>query len=161
MDCPVEFYSNCRNAAIKCKSCQAGKSKEKVLFYDPIDSSLPVHPVTDSSDRRKRQQVLRQAKAVEQSVKDDIARGTIASGSVRGDGDLHLLKGNLRVEVKDRGDRGSWNLTWKEYEKGRRQGIDVYAISTVCPDQKRRTIYMLEEHTFNEWLSAVKQTLED
>lgn len=154
-NCPTDYYNNCRNQLIKCKQCVAGTGN-KLLFYESIDEGLPPHPYAKDQQKQRRQ---KRAKAVEESVLKDIAKGTVRSGAANGDGDIHLLNDELRVEVKDRGTRKSWNLTWEEYEKGLKQGIDIFAISVDCPDGKTRTIYMLEDQLFNDWLACVKQHL--
>lgn len=151
-NCPEEYYFNCKNQLKKCKSCIAGHGSQQ-HHYDPIDSELTPHPHTKD---RKRQHTLKRAKETEKRIEKEIARGTIRSGALNGDGDLHLLKGLIRVEAKDRGPRASWNLTWKEFDKGRRQGVDVYAISIEGPDKRPRTLYMMEDHIFNEWLALIK-----
>lgn len=153
--CPAQYYQNCSNQLIRCKSCVAGTGSRS-LYYDPIEKDIGLDHHPHQKDSR-RQQILRRAKDTEKKIERDIARGTVRSGAANGDGDIHLLKGELRVEAKDRGARKSWNLTWEEYSKGQRQGIDIYAISVECPDGKRRTFYMMEDQLFNEWLANVKQ----
>jgi hypothetical protein len=151
-NCPTEYYHNCKNQLKQCKQCAAGSGPRsaKVLYeaMDPTD--LNVHPYTKDDAKAKR---LREAKQTERAVAREIVRGTIRSGAALGDGDHHLLKGSIRQEVKDRGPRKSWNLTWAEYDKGKRQGISVYAISVVCPDGKQRTMYMMEADLFTQLLA--------
>ena len=156
-NCPPAYYYNCLNQMSKCKSCTAGTGNAK-LWYEPEDTTLLNHPATKDV---KRQAIQRRAKQVEQSIQRDIARGTVRSGAANGDGDIHLLKGELRVEAKDRGQRKSWNLTWDEFTKGIKQDIDIFAISVECPDGKRRTIYMMEDYLFNDWLALVKESITD
>lgn len=153
--CPPNFYNNCDNQLSKCGACTAGHGSHK-LYYEPIKDTedLQNHPLVKDANR---QQILRRAKSVEQSIQRDIAKGTVRSGAANGDGDIHLLKDELRVEAKDRGARKSWNLTWAEFTKGLKQGIDIYAISVECPDGRRRTLYMMEEQLFTEWLALIKE----
>lgn len=152
----MEYYANCANKLKKCKACKAGAGFQR-LFYEPVEPGLDNHPYQVDE---KRQKVQRRAKHVEESIVRDIAKGTIRSGAVNGDGDIHLLNDQLRIEAKDRGERKSWNLTWAEFTKGLKQGIDIYAISVDCPDGQRRTMYMMENQLFTDWLALVKQQLD-
>lgn len=152
-NCPEEYYHNCQNQQKKCKACVAGNGKID-LFYKPINPELNLHPY--KKDEFK-QRTYKRATENEKRIEREIAKGTIRSGAMNNDGDLSLLQGELRVEVKDRGKRSSWNLTWSEFDKGRKQGIDIYAINVLCSDGKPRTIYMMEDHLFNEWLALIKQ----
>jgi hypothetical protein len=153
--CSQEYYENCKNQLIKCKSCLAGTGSRS-LYYEPLekDIGLDQHPYSKDN---KRQKIQRRARHTEKSIERDIAKGTVRSGAANGDGDIHLLKGELRVEVKDRGERKSWNLTWDEYSKGLKQGIDIYAINVECPDNKKRRMYIMEEQLFMEWLALARQ----
>jgi len=149
--CPDEFYNNCLNALKKCRICIASTGSGK-LYYEPVED-IGEHPYHKDSDK---QRVLRKAKETEKRVEKEIARGTLRSGATLGDGDLKILD-SLRVEVKDRGSRSTWNLTWTEYIKGRKQSIDVFAINVECPDKQRRTIYMIEESLFSELIAHLKE----
>ena len=150
-NCPPDFYNNCKNANSACRQCAAGLGPPGgKVYYKPVDLDQPKHPYAPSYEKAK---VVRRAQQVEKDIAKEIVKGTLRSGAALGDGD-HLLKGELRQEVKDRGARSSWNLTWTEYDKGRRQGIEVYAISVVCPDGKRRTMYMMEPDLFTAFLAA-------
>lgn len=153
--CPDNYYDNCKNAITHCDHCLAGGNKNGKLQYQPIDISLPDHPYTKDSAKQKR---LREAKQVEKAIIDSVARATVRSGAANGDGDCHLLNGNLRVEIKDRGSKSSWNVTFAEYEKGKRQGIDIYSISVVCPDKVRRTMYVMEEDLYHELIGQLRET---
>lgn len=157
-NCPIEFYSNCSNALILCNKCIAMRSSAKKLHYNPIsiEGNLGKHP-EEGKSKTKARKIQKRAVKTEQDLKNNIAEGTLKSGAVLGDGDLSLLNGDLKVEVKDRGNSASWNLTHKEYMKGKKQGIDAYAISAVGPDNTRRTIYMLEEGIFYNLLALLKQ----
>jgi hypothetical protein len=155
-DCPTDYYNNCANQLIKCKQCVAGYGL-KSLYYEPLDEGLGKHPYGKSQEKQRRQ---KRAKDIEDSILKDIARGTVRSGAANGDGDIHLLKDNLRVEVKDRGSKKAWNLTWSEYIKGKQQAIDIFAISIDCPDGKTRTIYMLDDNLFNDWLASIKNIVQ-
>lgn len=161
MDCPEEYYNNCQNALYKCKNCRAGEYKKGKLWYVPLETKpeLKKHPAEKSSFKQKRTQ---EAKYVEKRVKENIAKGTLRSGAARADGDIHLLNNSrkLRLEVKDRGRRNSWNLTYSEFLEGKRDRIDIYAISAECPDQRRRTFYMMEEEFFTDLLALLQQSLD-
>jgi hypothetical protein len=155
-NCPAEYYQNCKNQLSSCKICAAGYGPGSgKVFYQAIseDEALLKHPYEKDQGKSKR---LKQAQGVERAVQREIIHGTIRSGAALGDGDHHLLKGTIRQEVKDRGSRKSWNLTWQEYEKGQRQGISVYAISIDCPDGRRRTMYMMESDLFTQFLALQK-----
>jgi hypothetical protein len=54
--------------------------------------------------------------------------------------------------------RKSWNLTLQEYEKGQRQGIDVYGITITHPETgKPLTMFMIEERMAGLLLALVKK----
>lgn len=153
-NCPSEFYFNCSNRINRCKVCCAGNGPTQgQLFYAPIDHALLKHPYEKDQKKVIR---LRQAKQVEKDVAREIVRGTIRSGAALGDGDHHLLNGTIRLEVKDRGERKSWNLTWEEFQKGQKQGISTYAVSVKCPDGKTRTMYMMDHDLFTQFLALLK-----
>jgi hypothetical protein len=132
--------------------------RAKTLHYDPINEEqhLATHPCEDRVRTNRRLQ--RQAKQTEKTVERQIAKQTLRSGAALGDGDLCVLE-DLRVEVKRRGSRKSWNLTWEELTKGKKQGIDVYAIEIETPLGTRQTVYMLEEGTFTDILARLKISL--
>lgn len=156
--CPPKFYDNCSNQLAKCRVCTAGAGSKK-LYYEPIledQEELLKHPLEVDYEKK---QILRRAKHVEKTIERDIAKATRRSGAVNNDGDIHLLNDELRVEAKDRGERKSWNLTWNEYTKGVKQSIDIYAISVECPDGKRRTMYVMEESLFTDWLALARANL--
>lgn len=152
--CPDEYYDNCANAITHCNHCVASGNKNGKLHYKPIEDGLPNHPYSKNSSKQKR---LKEAKQVEKAIIDSVARATVRSGAANGDGDCHLLNGDLRVEIKDRGEKSSWNVTFAEYEKGKRQGIDIYSISVLCPDKVRRTMYMIEEELYHELISQLSR----
>lgn len=141
-----------------CKRCSAVKPGQRTLYYEPLrkDNHLAVHPCIERKAQKRITQ--RAAKATERRIEKSIAKGTLRSGAANGDGDLELLS-NLRVEVKRRGHRKSWNLTWAEYEKGKRQGIDVYAIESITPHGQDKTIYMMEEELFTLLLNLLRKEL--
>lgn len=155
-NCPDSYYNNCSGAGILCKRCPAGSGAPKAkLLYSPLDppiaENLEQHPYSQS---QKRIVIQRRARATERKVEREIITGTLRSGAALGDGD-HLILGEIRQEVKDRGPRNSWNLTWKEYTKGRRQGVQVYAISIepLAAGEPRRTMYMMEAELFTHLLA--------
>jgi hypothetical protein len=156
-NCPDPFYNNCENALKLCHRCPAGSGpRGNKLLYKPT-SKTPVteeHPFSKDEAKSKR---VKDARRVEQRIARELVKGTLRSGAALGDGDHHLLGGDLRQEVKDRGARSTWNLTWQEYSKGIQQGIGVYAISIVCPDGQRRTLYMLDEQNFTSLLAIAKE----
>jgi hypothetical protein len=158
-NCPTEFYANCSNANVKCFSCCAGRGTPKSkLHYEPISNceSLAVHPY--SVDKAK-QQRLKQAKAVERKVINSLAKGTLRSGAAAGDGDALVLS-QLGCEIKDRGERSSFNLTLTEYNKGIKQGVDIFAISIIRPDTKQsERVYLLTEGLMTQLLAIAKTTL--
>lgn len=152
-NCPTTYYRNCSNALKKCKVCRAGFGRlSGELFYLPKlqDKDLLDHPSTKPLKGTK-QSIYRRSRQTEKNIEQSIAKATLRSGALNHDGDLLFLE-SLRVEVKDRGIRSSWNLTWKEFSKGKDQHIDIYAINIECPDGKKRVMYMLEEDLLSELL---------
>jgi hypothetical protein len=140
---------------LACKQCKVVNSKAKSLLYDPIsiNGSLETHPYEARASRQRR--VNKEAAHTERQLERRIAKSTLRSGAAFGDGDLHILQ-DMRVEVKRRGARKSWNLTWDEFCKGRRQRIDAFAIDIETPVGQRETIYMMDEPTFTHLLSLLK-----
>jgi hypothetical protein len=152
-NCPLEYYNNCANAGVKCRWCSAGNGPTSgQLFYIAVQPNPTEHPCKPSEAKKK---ILKRAKATEKNVEREIIRGTLRSGAALGDGD-HLLLGEIRQEVKDRGPRSSWNLTWPEYTKGCRQGIQAYAISILPPEGPRKTMYIMEENVFTALLAGIQ-----
>lgn len=160
-NCPDEFYNQCANAQKKCKVCAAGTaSNSSKVFYQSLTGDNSSHPYKPDQQKQKR---LRQAKQVEQKQLQTIAKATLRSGAALGNGDGELLSGSLRLETKDRGVRRSWNLTLPEYEKGQRQGIDIYGITITHPvTGKNITMYMIEERLAGYLLALIqKEQTED
>lgn len=77
---------------------------------------------------------------------------TQQSGAYRGDGDAKLdINGRTtQIEYKDRGQRKSFNLTLKEYQKGKRQGVEVFGIRIQDEDGNYKTVYILDDKLFKE-----------
>jgi hypothetical protein len=147
-NCPPEFYSNCANAQLKCRDCVAGFGK-KALYYEPYLNLDRVHPSSDwQQDKQKKRKILKQSQDTESRIAKAIARKTLASGAANHDGDL-VAADDIRIEVKRRGARKSWNVTVQEYDKGLKQGIDVFAIEIERDDTGvRETLYCCTEDFF-------------
>lgn len=159
-NCPIEFYSNCSEAMRSCRNCVAGTGS-KALYYKP-NEDIGEHPMANwRAERNKRSRIVKNAQATERRIAESIVKGTLRSGAVLGDGD-HLLLGTIRQEVKRRGTpRSSWNVTLEEYDKGIRQGIEVFAIEIERPDTHRReTLYCCTEELFTRLLAAAKAEVE-
>lgn len=163
-NCPLEYYNNCAVAGKDCRICSAGSGpKTNRCLYRPLvpaEHDCYYHPLQQPDnpivvEKEKRKKTLRRARATERAIEQEIIKGTLRSGAALGDGD-HLLLGAIRQEVKDRGSRSSWNLTWEEYTKGCRQGIQAYAISILPPSGPRKTMYMMEEHVFTALLASIQ-----
>lgn len=152
-NCPPRFYQNCTNAQVRCKQCIAGSGKQG-LYYEPY-AILEDHPASNwKQDKIARQKIQRQAKQTETKLAQTIARKTVGSGAVNHDGDL-LVAESIRVEVKRRGTRKSWNVTCQEYDKGLLQGIDVFAIEIERADTgDRQTLYCCTEDFFTSVVQA-------
>lgn len=140
-NCPNRFYVNCSEVQVGCKICAAGMGGPK-LKYKPIKSEdeegyLVNHPWCKDKSRVK---IQRRAKRTEEKQRENIAHATIRSGALLGDGDTHLLKGKLKLETKDRGLKSSWCLSLSEYNKGLRQGIDIYGITITPPNNSPKTL---------------------
>ena len=155
-NCPDEFYNQCANAQKKCRVCAAGTGGNSCkVFYQSLTGDNPNHPYKPDQQKQKR---LKQAKQVEQKQLQAIAKATLCSGAVLGNGDGELLSGNLRLETKDSGVRSSWNLTLPEYEKGQRQGIDIYGITITHPvTGKNHTMYIMEERLVGHLLALIQK----
>jgi hypothetical protein len=153
--CPDDYYTNCANAMVLCKQCNVVNKRASKNHYSPIENNqhLQEHPSIEKKSKQRR--VLKEAQHTERQLERRIAKGTIRSGAANGDGDLCLLE-TLRVEVKRRGARKSWNLTWDEFCKGKRQRIDAFAIDIETPTGQRETVYMMDEDTFTQILSQLQ-----
>ena len=124
-NCPDQYYKNCKNALAKCKTCRAGwGSKGSKLYYDPIEESLDVHPA-QTKDPQKSKRIKQARKWEKEEAQSMGAVPTQQSGALRHDGDAQIeINGQkTQIEYKDRGERKSFNLTLKEYKKGRQQGV--------------------------------------
>ena len=162
-NCPLEYYNNCAGAGKDCRVCSAGSGPKTKCLYQPLvppEHDCYYHPLQQPDnplviEKEKRKKILKRARATERTVEQEIIKGTLRSGAALGDGD-HLLLGSIRQEVKDRGARSSWNLSWSEYTKGCRQGIQVYAVSIQPPSGPRKTMYMMEEHVFTALLASIQ-----
>ena len=155
-NCTDEFYNQCANAQKKCRVCAAGTGGNSCkVFYQSLTGDNPNHPYKPDQQKQKR---LKQAKQVEQKQLQAIAKATLRSGAVLSNGDGELLSGTLRLETKDRGTRSSWNLTLLEYEKGQRQGIDIYGITITHPvTGKNHTMYIMEERLVGHLLALIQK----
>ena len=175
-NCPDRFYLNCSEAQVSCKVCAAGRGGPK-LKYKPIKSEdeegdLVNHPylhrglkelhrgLKQCKDKSK-VNIQKRAKTTEKKQRENIARATIRSGALLGDGDTHLLNGKLKLETKDRGVKSSWCLSLSEYNKGLRQGIDIYGITITPPNPHgglKKTLYIIDENLLGIILHLISST---
>lgn len=153
-NCAIEFYSNCAAATLKCKDCVAG-SGNKALYYEPYADLATPHPLANwKATLQAKKKVQQQAKQTEKRIAGSIARKTMRSGAANHDGDL-LVNEAVRVEIKRRGSRKSWNVTTTEYDKGIKQGIEVFAIEIQREDTLQPvTLYCCTEDFFSHLLAA-------
>lgn len=165
--CPSDFYNKCANALSKCRECKAGFGKKgsKLWYVSRFDDDDQEHPWY-SEERLKRvekkKKIVSESKRVEQKQREQIAKATLRSGSLLGDGDAKILKGVFRLETKNRGERKSWNLTVEEYQKGKRQGVDIFGITIKEPSTgKEKTMYLIDENLLGTILATVKSDLEE
>lgn len=141
MLCPEPFYSNCRNVLKRCQGCKAGPNKRQTLHYDPIED-LGEHPATS-----KRNDYARAGrKAEKRTIKriNNALQQTAASGSRHGDGDFRILD-SFRGEHKLRLTKHSISLSWQEYLKGRRQGVDQWFLTVNKEHQSHRFVILTED----------------
>jgi len=164
--CPSDFYNKCANAFSKCRDCVAGYGRKgSRLWYESREEGDDTkHPWESQGRVRKLEQkkkIISESKRVEQKQRDEIVKATLKSGSLLGDGDAKLLKGAFRLETKNRGVRKSWNLTVEEYQKGKRQGVDIFGITIKEPSTKKeKTLYLVDEHILGIILASVQSDLE-
>lgn len=143
--CPEEFYENCRNK-FKCTRCAAGEGAQHLLYL-PIDESpsLKTHPYKRELERLKKRgkeanrRGRQEEKKTLQRLGSKLVRATIGSGAVRGDADATLLDVG-QIEHKA---RKHVSLPLKDIEKGQRQGVKVWALTT-----PHGVFYVMEEDTF-------------
>lgn len=164
--CPNDFYNKCANAYSKCKDCVAGFGRKgsRLWYESKLEGDNIKHPWV-SQERVKRvgekKKIISESRRVEQKQRDEIVKATLKSGSLLGDGDAKLLKGAFRLETKNRGVRKSWNLTVEEYQKGKRQGVDIFGVTIKEPPAgKERTLYLVDEHILGIILASVRSDLE-
>lgn len=125
-------------------------------LYSPIEDLGP-HPFKQQRKQAKaidkdKSKLIKRALKEEATTAGRIARKTVGSGRVYGDGDLVVLE-NFRVEHKLRTTTKSYSVSAAEYEKGKRQGVGIYAIAVDNGD----TCYFLTEDTFTELLAWAKK----
>lgn len=163
MDCPQDFYVNCKNALKRCGSCQAGYGT-RFLHYDPKDDIGP-HPKTLETNSKKQEQKqersikaaqVRHALRAERAASDAIAKLTQASGRVSHDGDI-LIKGYIRAEHKTRFKRQGFGIGLKEYQKGKIQGIRVWVVYVQPLDTR---MFVIDEALFCELLKGTNYELD-
>lgn len=163
-DCPDEFYNNCGNQIKRCRACAAGGGKPNgKLLYAPIEESEehpykyipPRKPIKDKKRSQIATKARRNEKQAAERLAKQVAKLTVASGAVHGDGDAkHELSLDrvLRVEHKQRPPGSTYSVTNAEYQKGLRQQIDVWAISV----QGQETMYFLRESVYAELLTLAR-----
>ena len=97
-------------------------------------------------------QRIKQARKWEKKEAHSLGQPTQQSGSVQGDGDAKRYAGDreIRVELKDRGQRKSFNLSLEEYEKGKRQGVEAFGIKIKDDKGTSRTVYLVDKDLFKE-----------
>lgn len=163
MECPKEFYNNCENAIYKCSICRAGNGRPtNPIYYSPIignnslkKSKHPLyHKKPNTDDKKKPNKQI--SKYVKSGLKEErrlvnrIAKQTVRSGAVYGDGDIDILDGELKLDSKKRHKTESFTVTKAEYEKGKRQGLDGWVITNKNND----SVYVLTEETFIRLVGA-------
>lgn len=162
-NCPSEFYNNCKNSMKHCFKCNAmsGTNRGKLLYEPRVDIGDHPHknykPTPRPIDTKKSKLVKKALKSESAQIKKvnkavdkitKVAKGTIGSGRVHGDGDaLHL---EHRVERKYRSTAKSLTVSSVELAKGKAQKIDVFEIFLAEP---KETYYVLNEQTYIDMLA--------
>jgi hypothetical protein len=174
-NCPVQFFNNCKNASVKCQYCAAFNPSRQKNLYEPIntdDSHLEVHPYviqrTERNENKpKKDRVI--SRRVKQALKDEeefckylqdfvdpnspdsdsIARCTLASGSIAGDGDIQVLEGLIQIDHKRRSTKSkTFALSDVEYQKGKNQGTNCWVIKRNADQPTAEQIVMLTPEAF-------------
>jgi hypothetical protein len=162
--CPSPYDTNCRWLDIKCSSCKVINRSSKALHYSPLSRLLPKHPLlmAEEKDKKEARKLLAKEKksssasikgrtnnrlgkkAERVAMKDIGAKATIASGSVCGDGDAYISAGDLKLQIEHKlriSSKGRLGITKEEWDKGKRQGIDLFVISS----EDQRIVIMSDE----------------
>ena len=175
-NCPDEFFNNCKNATVRCSYCSAFNSDQKTLLYEPVDYSVTgEHPyklehVTKNNQKKgrklKNREISRRVKAAfdaesefciylqnyvdpDSTRPDFIARTTLASGSIAGDGDIQILDGLLQADHKNRSSKSkTFSLSGAEYQKGINQGTNCWVIKRNAEDLDSQQIVMMTPEAF-------------
>lgn len=142
INCPEEFFKNCKNAYLRCDECSAGGGKSNLLLYQPVKGDKKKHPEYKAKRERRRSDKkqekekkkpnsdrTKKALKKEKNVKDKIIKQTIGSGRVNNDGDYHLLEGEIQADHKYRSTTNSFSLSYSEYEYGKKQGTNTWIIT--------------------------------
>lgn len=100
-------------------------------------------------------QRIKQARKWEKKEAHSLGKPTQRSGSIQRDGDAKRYAGDreIRIELKDRGQRKSFNLSLEEYEKGKRQGVEAFGIKIKDDKGISQTVYLVDKDLFEELTS--------
>jgi hypothetical protein len=185
-NCPAEFYNNCSNALIKCNLCGAGSGRpvSKVLYRPVNIDNLEVHPYLEVLKQEKRSlqkkqksspckdvvksKQIKEALRHERTLTDNIIKNTRRSGAEFGDGDKSILQGLIKMDDKRRFNTRSFTLSWDEYQKGLRQGLNSWSITVdenpgepANPPTITHTVMILTLDAFTTLLSLAAHNIED
>ena len=151
--CPDHFRSVCSNYPFRCKSCRGldGDPTKPLLFTSSslLKKNHPAYKlkppkVPKSVDKIKSKQVKRGFQNEKTLLKK-----TVRSGAVFGDGDLYFPDSELKIDSKVRHtDSLTFSLKKNEYESGKKQGIEAWAITHIHSSGDSNTVYMISEQAF-------------
>lgn len=155
--CPPFYRDNCSNYIYKCSLCRAGDGKDSApLYYKPVEGNRKDHPATRPKKQKqidkKRSHYSKAGYRKEKELIKDIAKATLKSGAVLGDGDIELLKGLINLDSKKRHNSSSFTVTKAEYEKGIARRLSGWAIT----NKEDKTLICLTMTTFNHLLALLK-----
>jgi hypothetical protein len=162
IECPIDFYNNCKNALRKCQVCSAGYGDTKSkFFYAPIeDIGIGSHPYIEVIDRAKAEEInnkrtekLRKRKTeqskytrkgLDQEKRDTqaVIKQTKRSGALYGDGDHSILNGLITNDSKRRFKTSSFSLSWDEYTSARNK-CSQWMITVDGKDGQEHTVVIM------------------
>jgi hypothetical protein len=94
-----------------------------------------------SAKSKERSVQVRKAYKEERRIVQQIARQTLKSGALFGDGDFHSLD-FIQADHKERFNSKSFTLSRSEYDKGIRQGTNQWVITSDLAGDKQSVVTM-------------------
>lgn len=173
LNCPEEYFEECKNAYIRCKECSAGEGYSNKLYYDPVNKShlkRDSHPQAilerqqrrdflkkETQNKRSKSQQTKKSLKKEKDKGKEILDYTLKSGALNQDGDYRILDGEFQADHKWTSKNKSFTLSDKEYKKGIKQSTDTWMITNI----EDNTVVILTKEAYCRLLALAKKGKEN